>query len=331
MLTWGMKRHRVSFPRLTGRLCAAILAVFLTGPCAVASAAEAADKAPKLPAPENINLRTKDFVELNVVYYPAAQGKKTVPVIILHGWDGPRGAGSSADCHLLALHLQQAGHAVAVPDLRGHGGTTRRRLPGPQDFSLNRDEFRVQDFHDMQFDVEAVKSYLLRQNNEGKLNIELLCLVGFDMGAAVGLNWVGYDWSVPPLPTLKQGQDVKAFVLVSPVQSFRGLRLDTALSDPVVRGDLSAMLVYGKDQSTYAAAGKRVYNSLKRAHRDVPEDPKERERLQDLFLVELSTSLQGTKLLTSADLKVPERIAEFIRLRLVNRSDQFPWHDRSRP
>ena len=77
-----------------------------------------------------------------------------------------------------------------------------------------------------------------------------------------------------------------------------------------------------------ASARSPLYAS---SHREIPTDPQERQRLQDLFLVELDTSLQGTKLLTSNALKVPERIEEFIQWRLVNRADQYPWQDRSLP
>ncbi len=290
-----------------------------------------AEPASALPAPESVVLRSKDYVEVSAVYYPGTQGKKTVPVILVHGWDGPRGAGSGADCLPLASRLQREGHAVIVPDLRGHGKTTRRRVLGMPDVVFDREAFRVQDFADMLLDVEAAKSYLLQRNNEGELNIELLCLIGFELGAVVGLNWVQYDWSVPPLPTLKQGQDVKAFVLVSPAQSFRGLTNHAALRDPVVRGDLSALLIYGRQESDVATAGKRIYTSLKRSHRELPEDPSERKQSQDLFHYELDTSLQGTKLLTSSALRVEDRIVEFIRWRLVDRADLFPWQDRSRP
>lgn len=300
------------------------------------SAAEGAESVPvenppALPASETVVLRSKDHVEVHAVYYPGTQGKQTVPVILVHGWDGPRGPGSGADCLPLASRLQREGHAVIVPDLRGHGKTSRQRVLGIPDVVFDRDAFRAQDFADMMLDVEAAKSYLLQRNNDGELNIELLCLIGFDLGAVVGLNWVQYDWSVPPLPTLKQGQDVKAFVLVSPAQSFRGLTNHAALRDPVVRGDLSALLFYGRQDNDVATAGKRIYTSLKRSHRGLPADPSDRERSQDLFLYELDTSLQGTKLLTSSALRVADRIVEFIQWRLVNRADQFPWQDRSRP
>ncbi|MDG2382926.1 MAG: alpha/beta fold hydrolase [Pirellulaceae bacterium] len=288
-------------------------------------------KKPKIAPPENVTLTTKDFVSLHCVYYPGNQGKKTVPVILVHGWEGPRGEGSSRDCQELALRLQKDGHAVMVPDLRGHGSSTIRRLPNGQDKVIERDQLRPQDFREMQLDVEAVKKFLIKKNNEGELNIELLCVIGFDMGAVVGINWVNYDWSVPPLPTLKQGQDVKAFVLVSPPQAHRGVPINRAFENEDVRGNLSAMIIYGRQAGRTAAAGKRIYNSLKRSHRSLPADPEEAARVKDLYLFDLNTSLQGSKLLASRSLRVADLISEFVKVRLVDRADQYPWRDRSVP
>jgi pimeloyl-ACP methyl ester carboxylesterase len=280
--------------------------------------------------PRNLELTTKDLVLIHCMYYPGRQDKQTVPVILLHGWEGPRGAGSGQDLAALALSLHKAGHAVAVPDLRGHGRSTIRQVEGNPIETIDRNAMRPADLQAMMLDVEAVRSFLVEQNNAGHLNIDLLCVVGFEMGSVVALNWIQYDWAVPSFPTFKQGQDVKAFVLVSPEQTFKGVPVRNALSSRVVRSELSAMVIYGTDDAA-SSTGRRIYNSLKRSHRPVPEDREEAEQLQDLFLVELNTSLRGTKLLASQTLNVTDQIRRFIQLRLVNRRDLFPWQDRTRP
>jgi pimeloyl-ACP methyl ester carboxylesterase len=282
--------------------------------------------------PQRLELTTKDQVQIHCTYYPGMHGKQTVPVILLHGWDGPRGAGSGQDVTDLALVLQKEGHAVMVPDLRGHGRSTVRQTEGQPPLTIDRDKLRPADLQAMTLDVEAVRSFLVGQNNTGHLNLELLCVVGFEMGALVALNWTHYDWSVPSLPTLKQGQDVKAFVLVSPDQAFRGMTTRRALANPAVRGDLSALILYGRDDPT-GDASKRLYNTLKRAHRPVPSGSPdaEKEKLQDLFVAELSTSLRGTKLLASQTLNVTDRIRDFIQRRLTDRQEFYPWRDRSLP
>ena len=67
-------------------------------------------------------LMTSDGVPLQVVYYPS-QGKATATVILVHDIGG-----SEKTVRKLASGLQQAGCAVAVPDLRGHGASKRPDL-----------------------------------------------------------------------------------------------------------------------------------------------------------------------------------------------------------
>jgi pimeloyl-ACP methyl ester carboxylesterase len=284
---------------------------------------------PTTTEPQVLELLSKDQMLIHCVYYLGKRGSASVPVILLHGWEGPRGPGSGQDLTSLALQLHRAGHAVAVPDLRGHGRSTRRQLGGGQFTAIERQHLRPAELRTMILDVEAVRSFLLDENNAQRLNIDQLCVIGFEMGSVVALNWILYDWSVPSLPTLKQGQDVKAFVLVSPEQSFKGMDTRQALAHPVVCGRLSAMVIYGKGDPA-SDAGKRVYTTLRRAHRVASPATANDERLQDLFLVELDTRLRGTKLLGSEPLAVADYIEQFIQRRLVDRAASFPWHDRSR-
>ena len=66
---------------------------------------------------EDVTLDTKDGVFLRCTYYPGPEKKTTVPLILLHDWDGNRG-----ELHGLATFLNQTlNHSVIVPDLRGHG------------------------------------------------------------------------------------------------------------------------------------------------------------------------------------------------------------------
>lgn len=79
----------------------------------------------KLPTPQAVSLKTRDGVLLAATYLPSPLEKEmqkdAVPVLLLHPFKGSR-----ADFNDLALALQEAGCAVLVPDLRGHGQSTRR-------------------------------------------------------------------------------------------------------------------------------------------------------------------------------------------------------------
>lgn len=271
----------------------------------------------EIPPPETIDLTTLDGVSLKAMFYPGGKGKESVPVVLLHMFKGSR-----KDYEPLASHLQREGHAVLVPDLRGHGESTKvRDVPRP----LVADSMPNAAFLAMVgADMEACKKFLMEKNNAGELNIEKLCLVGAEMGALVAAEYARSDWSWPVLATGKQGQDVKAMVLISPVWSYRGLQLRNALADVNVRSKLSVLIIVGEDSPRDARDASRLYKSLKRHH---PDTNAEKEADRTLFYVPLRTSLQGTKMLDVENLMLSECVALFIKLRLVDQN--FPWQDRS--
>ncbi len=292
----------------------------------------------KLPDVEIVPLKSKDLVSLRCSYYPGGviegrdkkfsrkPGKEVVPVILLHGWEGQRG-----DYDLLATYLQKLGHAVIVPDLRGHGDSTTRRFPNGTEQEIDLDRMRSADINGMVMDVEAVKKFLLEKNNAGEVNIEMLCVVGAEFGAVTAVNYAALDWARRQLAFQKQGRDVKALVLLSPTQSFKGATLSKALQSDYVRQALSIMLVVGQGDRKSLGEAKAIYKRLERYH---PEpDPKDRAEKQSLFLIEKpNTSLKGTALVhPRANLDVYVDVGTFIQLRLVNKKEDFAWKERRNP
>ena len=287
----------------------------------VAAATCLADEEPV--RPESVKLTTKDGVVLRCAYYPGIADPQTVPIILIHGWSGPRGAGSGRDFDELAGGLQAAGHTVIAPDLRGHGGSTMRRNARGAQRYFRRDRLGPRDFAAMvKYDVEAVKKFLMTQHNQQKLNIELLCIIGAEMGAAVGANWAVQDWSWPSLPNLKQGQDVKALVLISPPQSFRSLSVQQALKFPPLQR-MPLMIVYGEKNDDTKRESQGLYRQLKRYH---PRTDLKKQ--QTLVVVEVPTSLQGTKLLNATP-DTAKQIQDFVQWRLADRRERIPWRARS--
>ena len=94
-------------------------------------------------------------------------------------------------------------------------------------------------------DMEAVRKFLVDKNDAGELNLNKLCLVGSGMGASVAANWAVQDWSAPPLAVGKQGQDVKALVLISPRWSFNGLSMQVPMKFAPLKMNAAWMLVCG--------------------------------------------------------------------------------------
>ena len=312
-------------------VAAAVVVLLLSSP-SVATAQKV-----KIPDPVEMSLETKDGLQLKATYYPPIEdtidedaGKKvvvkkapavlrqTVPIIMLHEYKGSR-----EDFKEAASRLQAKGHAVIVPDLRGHGGsplfTNGREIAAAA--------LRPRDFFAMGQDVRAVKKFLMKENNDSRLNIEKLCIVGAEMGASLAANFAVYDWSLRQLPgAKKRGMDVRALVLLSPQVSFRGLPMSTFTKTPKfapqltkMHAELSIMIVVGKNDSKSYRAAKRFRDSLKLKY-PVVDDVK---RLR-LFVP--NTKLQSVEMLNAKALRVQDDVATFVDLRLVKRD--FPWTNR---
>jgi len=278
------------------------------------------------PKPEDIELETRDGLQLQATYYGSIQGKDTVPIIMLHGWKGSR-----ADLEGLALLMQARGHAVIVPDLRGHGASTKIKINGDLQ-NIDQATMRRGDFDAMVTeDLERIKQFLIEKNNAGELNIEKLCIVGSEMGAIVAVNWAIRDWHWPALPSGKQGQDVKALVLISPPMNFRGISIAGTLDKIPLTGDASVLIVVGDKNSTAMGETKRMYSKLNTFRPKLTTDA-ERADKQDLFLATLrGTTLQGVNILNDKTIlpQLDGLVAQFIDLRLVKK--KFPWAARKPP
>jgi pimeloyl-ACP methyl ester carboxylesterase len=309
------------------RFRAFVLIVAMLGcasPGAFAQTTASAVKPP--PQPVDVTLKTRDGVDLAATFYGSNVGKEAVPVIMLHQFKGSR-----ADFKDLALALQGKdgrGCAVLVPDLRGHGRSTRQSGPGG-DRELNAALLRPADIAAMaEQDLEACKAYLMEKNNAGELNINKLCVVGAEMGAVVGVKWAEWDWHWPALTTGKQGQDVKALILISPVWSYKGLSISDVIANRSLAGGWSWLIIVGGQDSTEAKEAKRLNQSLEKFFPKATGG-KEADAQQPLVLVDVPTSLQSAKLLAAKKDAVAAEISKFIERRLTKQG--YPWSDRKGP
>lgn len=286
------------------------------------------------PAPEQLALETKDGVQLTATWYAGVNRKDSIPIIMLHDWEGNRNQYSG-----LATYLQSLGHSVIVPDLRGHGDSMRVR---GRDMTLDREKFNRTAIAAMGEDIEACKRFLMEKNNKGELNIEFLTVVAAGESSVLAVTWAIKDWSWPVVGGRKQGQDVKALVLLSPEKTFKGLSLNTVMRSDLLGGGgprppLSIMVAVGARNSRSAREAKTMYNNFqkKRPELDLTGTPAEQQQQvldkQDLFIEELPVDYQGVLLVDPrANLGLPEKIGGFLFYRLLNKKDNLLWKDRSR-
>ena len=287
------------------------------------------DEKPKIPPPEELTLTTGDGVQLALTYYPSNKGKDAIPVILLHEWKSSR-----SDFAGLAPYLQKYGHAVIVPDLRGHGDS-KSRIGGRD---LDAAKMSTLDFAlIVPGDMEAIREFIRARNNAGELNINKLCVVGAEMGASVAVQFALHDWTYGPHgngyygPAFQMGRFVKGLVLISPKWSFRGMSLANFMKNRFVCSQISVMIIVGKEKSTALADAKRIYKMFQRYHpAPAKEDIADKK---DLYYGALSTSLQGAKMLQAKELGLHKHIAKFIGVRLMksSRSKSFTWKERKRP
>ena len=326
-------RSRPGFPAASpfsiGRWLALITAALLVAGFWPVSPVAAQEKKPAKekedegpPAPEDLVAPTLDGLQLAFTYYPGTKGKETVPVVLLHMWKQSR-----ADYKELAPYLQSQGYAVIVPDLRGHGQSTRKKGVVKNE-TLNAGNMSPVQFTMMVTqDMKAIKDFLWERNNAGELNIDKLCVVGAEMGASVAVNFafadaVEQDTNRVPRAEYKLGRFVKALVLLSPEGSFRGLPLRAATAYPAIQSDISLLILVGKQNAKAMEEAKRIHSIFEKYHPEPTGDDKIDKKT--LFYGALNTSVQGTKLL-EPKLNVPAVISDFINRRLVKSEESKEW------
>jgi pimeloyl-ACP methyl ester carboxylesterase len=287
------------------------------------------------PRPENITLMgdeaTDDGVQLTLTYYASMEGKNATPVVMLHDYKGSRAIFAQ-----LAQRLQSPGEegdqpsfAVVTVDLRGHGDSTRQVLLDDTEQEIDAARLNRHDFLDMvALDMKAVRKFLVAKNDAGELNLNKLSLVGTGLGASVAANWAAADWEWPPLNVGKQGQDVKALVLISPRWKDRGLSMQAALnagqaSDQFKR-NVAWLLIYGKEDSRSYADCQKILRQLEKYHPGAKAA--DADHPSNLMELGWSSSLQGDSLLSQVGAPIEDRIVEFLTVNVAKQ--RIEWISR---
>ncbi len=283
------------------------------------AAKPAAGKKDDKPKFEVVTIETKDGVRLRAAFFPSDKKKEAVPVMMVHEWRG----NASPYMELAAL-LQAEGYAVLLPNLRGHGSSMiyLDAEMKPQEFDIEK--LGPKDVKLMlAADLESCKAFLKQQNDQGRLNLNALTVLGIGEGAVLAAAWAVNDWNFPSVGRRKQGQDVKAMVLISPQQNHRGLRIETMFRDRFVP-QLPILLVAGKgspEQSNAESIHRRLEAIKRRGSRG---------DVSGLTLHLSSASLSGPELVRS-DPSASQAIIAFMKDTFSGpKMLQHPWEQRDR-
>jgi len=263
-----------------------------------------------------VKLKTRDGVELGAVYCPSELEKKAIPVLIIHEWKGQASPYSK-----LCLALQKEGCAILVPEYRGHGGSREYTDRNGESKKFNVSRMSKRDIENIiGKDLETTKGFLKRENNEGKLNLNALVIIGIREGAVLAGQWAQRDWKFPSVGRMKQGQDVKALIYVSLAKQIKGISIESTLTDENLI-QLPMMLVAGKrsnDAKETDRIARRVQGMKKRIGRGTTAGFK---------LLMPDTKLSGPALVNEVSTVIPA-IVDFITSEVKVTEEENPWVER---
>ena len=270
---------------------------------------------PKL-KPRPVTLKTKDGIELTAYYFPTDKGKDARTVLLVHEWQG-----NSGPYIKLVLALRDAGCAVLAVDYRGHGRSKHYTNARGEKDEFNTAQMSKRDVENIiNVDLEKAKGFLKEENNEGNLNLNALVVIGVGEGCVMAARWAQRDWSFPSVGRMKQGQDVKALVFISPDKQIKGTGIDPTLTNQAILR-LPIMIVAGSDSPEAAEAkriGKRIESMKKRMGRGQASG-------FDFKLPD--AKLSGASLVNNVSAVIPA-ITKFVQSEVPVSADVNPWIER---
>lgn len=285
---------------------------------------------------EPVSLTTSDGVQLRLTYIPGSarkgtdQAKQTTPVVMLHDFKSTRTVFMPLAAQLAAAGqggAQSPSFAVILVDMRAHGESTKQISPQGGVADLDAAKLSKEGLYAMaSLDMEAVRNFLVEKNDDAELNLNKLCIVGSGLGAGVAANWALQDWSAPPLAVGKQGQDVKAIVMISPRWSYNGLTMEDAMKSLLLKKNVAWMLIYGAQDQKLKPDFQRIEKQIERVHPELKKTGGQGTR--GFEVSPLASSLQGDSLLSKSGDVVNGQIVKFLTENVA--ALKLPWTNRTK-
>jgi hypothetical protein len=160
-----------------------------------------------VPAPRSVSFLSADHVTLEGTYYPSAEGKNAVCVLMLHEPGAGRHRGEEG-WQSLAKALQRKGLAVLTFDYRAHGESVRVSFPffltgvnaqfqkkgaGAAASDLRGARLPASYLPWLVQDIAAARHFLDREHDAGSHNSRNLIVIGAGESSTWGLLWLATE------------------------------------------------------------------------------------------------------------------------------------------
>jgi len=190
------------------------------------------------------------------------------------------------------------------------GPPTVRQIPVLEDYLVA--DFTQEDYMSMLLhDAGPLKRFLREQNNQRRLNLNKLVIIGNDMGATLAAAWGNRDWT--PMPgSPPPARDTKVVVLISPRDE---PPIQQALESRAFQGNVDFLSLVGR------LNGEKYEEAQSLRTRFFGRNPETTDLgLESRFpVLGYQTERQGGDLLGIAEWRAAETIADFIEQRLGER------------
>ena len=226
-------------------------------------------------------------------WFGGVNEKETMPIILVHDFGGNRN-----DLKEIALRIQkELEAAVIVPDLRGHGESLTVK---GSDKELDPKRFKKNQLLTMAEDIDTCRRFLQEKNDLGELNLDLLTVVACGRSCVHAVNWCINDWRWEPIGGVKQGQNVKALVLVSPRRKFKSVSITPSLKEPLfTRPDgLPVLVVWGENDEA-------------------------------IYVMAQGTNATGSDLINERPKTFVQALKLFFEAKVLANKDAYPWQSRA--
>ncbi|HCS54972.1 hypothetical protein [Rubinisphaera sp.] len=267
---------------------------------------------------ETHTLTTKDRWPIHITYYKHAGNRDTPVVILLHDQRGDRRVWTAG----FANQLWTKGYAVIAADLRKHGESKLDNDSGnPSDVG----DVKPDDYKKMvAYDMDAIKDFIFSEHQEQNLNMRKTGIIAPEFSSIIALNFAMVDWQQKPYddaptPQMRtpRGQDIRAMVLISPMNSVRGLTTVAPLR-LMRNGGLPIAFLFcvGAEDTLDKGETQRLYNQI------AGRNPADNDRV---FYESYPYNLRGMALFGKG-LKIEPHIEIFLEKNLLELDDE--WVDR---